>query len=84
MRDVLKTLLTLWYVLWSLIFLLAATVSMVVLLGIVGDGVDHAPWVGLLGVVVFWYASSDYRKKFIARVERVQKNSDKDWNDDER
>jgi hypothetical protein len=83
MKDVLKAVLTIWYFFLSMVFLFACMVSVFVAFGTVSDA-DNSLWVGVLGTVVFWTASSKYREKFIARIEQTQKNSDKfkDWDDD--
>lgn len=86
MKEVLKSALTIWYFLLSMIFLFATMLSIGVLLGLWGDGPDYAPWVGAGCTCVFWYAGSKYRKLFLGRIEEIHKNSDrfKDWDDDER
>jgi amino acid permease len=85
MREVLKALLTIWYLIWSCVFLFGVMVSVFVFLGTAGT--DHGePLIGLFTGIVFWWASSTYRKKFLDRMEEVQKKTDnheEDENDDE-
>jgi len=83
MKEVLKAALTVWYFFLSMVFLFACAVSVFVALGITSSS-DNSLWVGILGTVVFWAASSKYREKFIKRVEQTQKNTDKfkGWDDD--
>ena len=63
---------TVWYVVGSGVFIFACMASLMVLLGMAGtDGNQQI--VGLVTLVVFWYASRTYRKKGLALMDEALK-----------
>jgi hypothetical protein len=79
MKDVATAAYTLLCLFLSIVFMLATFLSIMVLLGLIGN----APLAGLFCTVVFWMAGNKYRKLFIARAENVQKSiKPPDDNDD--
>jgi hypothetical protein len=71
-----------WYVSWSAAFIFGVMVSVAVLFGLVSDA-PSAPYAGLFGLVVFWYAASNYRKKLTALSEEMHPDAHKDWDDED-
>jgi hypothetical protein len=83
MKDVLKAILTIWYLLLGVAFIFLTMVSAGVFIGLIGGG-DNAWWVGLGCTVLYWKASSIYRGKFLARVEDTKNKADlSHWDDDD-
>jgi hypothetical protein len=82
MNDVAKAAYSLLCAFLFVVFMLATMLSVMVLLGMVGDN----PLAGLFCTVVFWIAASKYKKLFIERIETIQKNiqppDDNDESDD--
>jgi hypothetical protein len=79
MKDVASAAYTILCLLLSVVFLFATMLSVMVALGLVADN----PLAGVFCAVVFWLATSKYRKIFIERVQDVQKSiKPPDDNDD--
>jgi membrane protein implicated in regulation of membrane protease activity len=82
MKDVLKAILTIWYLILGIAFLFLTMVSVGVLVGVIGGG-NSAWWIGLFCTIVFWKASSIYRRKFLERVEDTKDKTERHWDDDD-
>ena len=73
---------TVWYVVWSGVFIFGAFASAMVLFGFAGT--DGNQWLaGLFGLIVFWYACSTYRKKAMELMDETVKEVQKEKEDDE-
>jgi len=72
---------TVWYVVGSGVFIFAAMASLMVLLGFAGTN-GNQQIAGLFTMIVFWYASSTYRKKGLALMDEALKEQQGKDNDE--
>ena len=83
MKEVWKAAVTIWCLCLSMLFVFGFGVAF--LTTVSGFALEKADmcWVGILSAAAFIWGVFRYNSKFIARVEQVQKNTDrfKDWDD---
>lgn len=83
MKTLLRSAKIFWYVVGSGVFIFGVMVSVSVLFGAAGS--DGNQWLaGLLGLFVFWYACSTYKRKAVELMnEQLKEIQQEKENDDE-
>lgn len=85
MRNIAAALLTSWYALLTMLFCFGVAVSLMSVVWGLSEPSDNALGAGAFGLFSFGWGVRRYLALFVARVEQVQKNSDrfKDWDDED-